>query len=86
MGTEPASISSPEELAEENKRTRRLQIVVSLVMILISQGNLPYAEAVAMIASTRRIALRLFPGKETAFDIIYQPRLKRLLNEVYRIQ
>lgn len=86
MGTEPASISSPEELAEENKRTRRLQIVVSLVMNLISQGNLPYAEAVAMVGSTRRIALRLFPGKETAFDIIYQPRLKRLLNEVYRIQ
>ena len=86
MGTEPASIPSPEELAEENKRTRRLQIVVSLVMNLISQGNLPYAEAVAMVASTRRIALKLFPGKETAFDIIYQPKLKRLLNEVYRIQ
>ncbi len=86
MGTEPASIPSPEELAEENKRTRRLQIVVSLVMNLISQGNLPYAEAVAMVTSTRRIALKLFPGKETAFDVIYQPRLKRLLNEVYRIQ
>ena len=86
MGTEPASIPSPEELAEENKRTRRLQIVISLVMNLISQGNLPYAEAVAMVASTRRIALKLFPGKETAFDIIYQPKLKRLLNEVYRIQ
>ena len=86
MGTEPASIPSPQELAEENKRTRRLQIVISLVMNLISQGNLPYAEAVAMVASTRRIALKLFPGKETAFDIIYQPKLKRLLNEVYRIQ
>jgi len=61
-------------------------IVISLVMNLISQGNLPYAEAVAMVASTRRIALKLFPGKETAFDIIYQPKLKRLLNEVYRIQ
>jgi len=86
MGTDPAPIPSPQELAEENKRTRRLQIVISLVMNLISQGNLPYAEAVAMVASTRRIALKLFPGKETAFDIIYQPRLKRLLNEVYRIQ
>ncbi len=86
MGTEPASSPTPEELAEENKRTRRLQIVVSLVMNLISQENLPYAEAVELIASTRRIALQLFPGKETAFDLIYQPRLKRLLNEVYRIQ
>ncbi len=86
MGIEATPTPSPEELAEENKRTRRLQIVVSLVMNLINQRNMPYAEAVEMVASTRRIALQLFPGKETAFDIIYLPRLKRLLNEVYRIQ
>jgi hypothetical protein len=86
MSTDATPTFSPEELAEENKRTRRLQLLVGLVMNVIGQGELPYAEALRMIASTRRIALQLFPGKETAFDLIYQPRLKRLLYEVYRIQ
>jgi len=28
--------------------------------------------------------LKLFPGKEEAFDIIYAPRFKRVLNEKFQ--
>ncbi len=75
-----------EEVAEESKRIRRLQLTVGLVMNLISQGNLPFEEASQMVAATRRVALKLFPGKEQVYDLIYQPRLQRLLAQVYRLQ
>ncbi len=55
-------------------------------MNLISQGNLPFEVASRMVAATRRVALKLFPGKEQAYALIYQPRLQRLLAQVYRLQ
>jgi hypothetical protein len=33
----------------------------------------------------RRQALMLFPGKETAFDIIYRPRFQRAITETYQL-
>jgi hypothetical protein len=54
-------------------------------MSTISQTNLSLGEASQMVAATRRLALRLFPGKEHAFDLIYQPRLRRLLAERFRL-
>jgi hypothetical protein len=38
-----------------------------------------------MVASTRRYALQLFPDKEFTYDLIYQPRFRRLLSEKYKI-
>lgn len=73
------------EIQEESRRIRRLQLMMSLVTNVISQGNLPIAEASELIASTKRAALNLFPEKELAFDLIYRPRLQRLLREKYRI-
>lgn len=76
---------SEAEIQEESRRIHRLQMMMSLVMSVISQGNLPIEEASELIASTKRAALNLFPDKELAFDLIYRPRLQRLLREKYRI-
>ena len=73
------------EIQEESRRIRRLQLMMNLVMSVISQGNLPLEEASDLIASTKRAALNLFPDKELAYDLIYRPRLQRLLREKYRI-
>lgn len=75
-----------EAIADETRRLRRLQLTVRLVMNVISQGNLPFEEASEMVAATRRVALDLFPGKEETYDLIYQPRLQRLLVQKYRLQ
>jgi hypothetical protein len=72
-------------IREETRRLRRLQLAVRLVMNIISQGNLPFEEASEMVAATRRVALNLFPGKEQAYDLLYQPRLQRLLVQKYRL-
>jgi len=74
---------TPKELEEEERRLRRLRFTVGLTMSVISQGNLSLEEASRLVAATRDLALRLFPGKEEAFDLIYLPRLRRLLQEKY---
>ena len=76
---------SEAEIQEESRRIRRLQMMMNLVMSVISQGNLPIEEASELVASTKRAALNLFPDKELAYDLIYRPRLQRLLREKYRI-
>jgi hypothetical protein len=52
-------------------------------MSVIAQTDVGLAQAEAMVGDVRRLALRLFPGKELAFDLIYLPRLRRLLADRY---
>lgn len=78
---------SAAEINDENRKIRRLQIMVSMVMSVISQDpRLTIEEASELAASTKRAALALFPDKELAYDLIYKPRLQRLLNERYGLQ
>jgi hypothetical protein len=75
------------ESAEEARRLRRLQVMMSMVMSVISQDpDLTLEEAAEMAANARRAALSMFPDKELAYDIIYRPRLQRLMNERFRLQ
>ena len=76
-----------DERVEEARRIRRLQIMMSLVMSVISQDpDLTLEEAAEMAANARRAALAMFPDKELAYDILYRPRLQRLMNERFRLQ
>ncbi|MFI5341210.1 MAG: hypothetical protein ACHQ7N_15405 [Candidatus Methylomirabilales bacterium] len=70
-----------EELEEEDRRVRQLRIAVNLTLSVIGQTDLTLDQAQEMVAATRGMALRLFPGKELAFDLIYLPRFRRLLAE-----
>jgi hypothetical protein len=75
------------ESTEEARRLRRLQVMMSLVMSVISQDpDLTVEEASEMAANARRAALNMFPDKELAYDILYRPRLQRLMNERFRLQ
>ncbi|HEY3707019.1 MAG TPA: hypothetical protein VGL22_18310 [Terracidiphilus sp.] len=83
---EPAR-QSPEDLQEENRKIRRLQMVVNMVTQVIAQdSSLSVEEASEMVADTRRVALGMFPEKELAFNLIYWPRLQRLMRERFRMQ
>ncbi len=86
MGRLQAPVTRDDAIAEESRRIRRLQLTVRLVMNVISQSNLPFEEAADLVAATRRVALELFPGKERTYDLLYKPRLQRLLIEKYRLQ
>jgi hypothetical protein len=72
-----------EQISEENKKIRRLRFMVDLTLSLIYQTNMTREEALDHFVKVRRYALRLFPGKEHAFELIYAPRFKRLIREKY---
>jgi hypothetical protein len=76
-----------QELEEERRKLRRLQIMMNMVMSVISQDeDLTIEEAAEMVANTKRAALAMFPEKEFAYDILYKPRLQRLMAERFRLQ
>jgi hypothetical protein len=75
------------EQEQEARQIRRLQVMISMVMSVISQDpNLTVEEASELAAGAKRAALAMFPDKEFAYDILYKPRLQRLMNERFRLQ
>ncbi len=85
-----ASQSAAGDLSEqeqERRKLRRLQIMMNMVMSVISQDEgLTVEEAAELAANAKRAALALFPDKEFAYDILYKPRLQRLMAERFRLQ
>ncbi|HEY6274252.1 MAG TPA: hypothetical protein VIX19_19890 [Terriglobales bacterium] len=74
------------ENEEERRRLRRLQLLVAMTGSILSQSaDLTPEKASAMIDDCRSAALALFPGKELAFDLIYKPRLERVVRERFCI-
>lgn len=78
-------MASEAEILEENRKVRRLQIVVDLVLNVVAQSDISVEEASELVARTRQYALNLFPDKGPTYDIIYQPKFRRLMAEKYRI-
>lgn len=86
MDNPEASDRSDTDL-EEARKIRRLQMMMSMVMSVISQDpDLTVEEASEMCANSKRAALAMFPDKELAYDLLYKPRLQRLMNERFRLQ
>ncbi len=72
---------------EELRKIRRLQMMINMVMSVISpDSSLTLEEASELVADTKRAALAMFPDKELAYDLIYKPRLQRLMKERFRLQ
>lgn len=66
---------------DEPRRLRRLQMMMQMVQAVIAQDDVTLEEAADLAAGARRAALALFPGKDLAYDLIYRPRLERLIAE-----
>jgi hypothetical protein len=63
------SPQTPEELAEERRKLRRLQWIMSLVTATISQDHTITVEGAAgIIADAKRAALAMFPTKNSHTD------------------
>ncbi|HEX4022005.1 MAG TPA: hypothetical protein VHX63_12745 [Acidobacteriaceae bacterium] len=78
---------SDAERQEEARKIRRLQMMLNMVMSVIGQDeNLTVDEASEMVADCKRAAMLMFPDKELAYNLIYRPRLQRLMRERYRLQ
>ncbi len=78
----------PEQSAEEeNRKIRRLQMMMNMVMSVLCQDeDLTVEQAAELVANSKKAALAMFPDKELAYDLIYRPRLQRLMNERFKLQ
>jgi hypothetical protein len=87
VAASPGTGSELSEQEQERRKLRRLQIMMNMVMSVISQDEgLTVEEAAELAANAKRAALALFPDKEFAYDILYKPRLQRLMAERFRLQ
>jgi len=77
---------SEQEIAEENRRIRRLRFLVDFWLQLIMQADLSLDEAFQVVEHVKRHACSLFPGKEETFELIYRPRFMRIIDEKYGSQ
>ena len=72
---------------DEARKIRRLQMMMSMVMSVIGQDpSLTVEEAAELAAGAKRAALAMFPDKELAYDLLYKPRVQRLMRERFRLQ
>jgi hypothetical protein len=73
-----------EELLEEEKKLKRLRFVVDFALEYIKNQDITHDEALKIVEGVKKYALKNFPDKEEAFEIIYIPKFKRLLNEKFK--
>jgi hypothetical protein len=73
-----------DEILEEEKKLRRLRFIVDFALEYIRTQDITHNEALTVVEGVKKHALKLFPEKEEAFDIIYTPKFKRLLNEKFK--
>ncbi|HEY4706174.1 MAG TPA: hypothetical protein VII64_01860 [Thermodesulfobacteriota bacterium] len=84
--TQGERLPTEKELKEEDRRIRHLRRMVDFtVMLIIGSPGMSVEEASGHVAALKEFAMRLFPGKEHVFDMVYGPRLRRILNDKFRM-
>ena len=71
----------PKSILDEERKMRHLRVIVDLTATVLAQEKFTMDEALDLINGTKRAVLRLFPGKEHTYDIIYGRRFERILRE-----
>ncbi len=78
-------MSEEELLKAEEKKLRRLRVIVDLTEAVLTQSDLSLRESLELIENTRKAALGLFPDKESVYDLIYTPRFRRIIYSRFTI-
>lgn len=75
-----------EQVKDEDKKIRHLRRMVEFtVSLIVSDDDMTLQEASGHIAGLRDFAVQLFPDKGDVFDLVYAPRLKRIIVEKYML-
>ena len=70
---------------DEDKKMRRLRVIVDLTAGVLAIERLTIDEALDLVNATKRAILRLFPGKEETYDMIYGRRFARIMRERFAV-
>jgi hypothetical protein len=74
-------MATPEQLADESRRARKVRQLVDIASSLIMQSNMTRREAETLVAHVREQILGLFPDGASTYELVYAPRFKRLIDE-----
>jgi hypothetical protein len=72
---------TPEQLADETRRARKVRQLVDIATALIVQSNMTVREAETLVQSVRERILALFPDGAETYELIYAARFRRLIDE-----
>ncbi len=87
METETRQTRRRAEGDAEQQNLRRLQLMMQVLLAAIAQDrSMTVDQAAQLSAYTRDAALRMFPGRETAFNLLCKPRIQRAMRERFQIQ
>ena len=70
-----------EEIVNEAKRARKVTHIVDITTAFIRQSGMSRRDAEISVANAREQILRLFPGSEHTYEVIYSRRFRRLIDE-----
>ncbi|RRA50090.1 hypothetical protein D1Y84_10395 [Acidipila sp. EB88] len=72
---------------QEQQNLRRLQVMMQFLLASIAQDRtMTVDEAAQLVAHTRNAALRMFPGREMAYNLLCRPKIQRAMRERFQIQ
>jgi hypothetical protein len=77
-------MATPEQLADEALRARKVRHLVDLATSLIMQAQMTRRDAEQLVATVRERILNLFPGAEDTYELLYARRFRRLIDEFAR--
>ena len=78
-------MENSDDFIKEEQEIRQLRMIVDYAESLLHQSELSHKDCLDIIESTRKTVIRLFPGKEDVFNLIYVPRFSRVIGERFRI-
>ena len=80
-GKAAAEMEAPKSITDEDRKMRHLRVIVDLTAAVLAQERITIDEALDLINGTKRAVLRLFPGKDLTYELIYGRRFQRILRE-----
>lgn len=73
------------QLADEARRAWKVRQFVDITTSFIMQSNMARPDAEKLVQGIRMRILALFPDGEQAYEVIYAPRFRRLIDEFARV-
>ncbi len=68
-------------LADEERKMRRLRLLVDATTVVLRQHPISRSEAYQAVEALRAQVLALFPDKGDVFDLIYRRRFQRVIDD-----
>jgi hypothetical protein len=69
-------------IEDERRRARKVRLIVDLTERVILSGDVSRFDAERLVVGTRAAVLRLFPGAESTWEVLYARRFDRLLAQL----